>query len=797
MSGSLEQSNSTFRQTEMVYSNAAAGTIFGVLVAIVLAVSSYLVESGLQGFLWLVAALGTFLAHTYFVNAYFKDKQREQNTTHWYRVMLVLAFAGGCLWGLASWLLFADQSVVLKFFVYTVLASIAALSVSVYSARFSIFTAFSLPLLLITAVETTRHDSFLLVFGVFLLLLGTVLARVSWRYYGDIKSMCLLHGENSKLKANLEEANKSEKASIKKEYELNQVLEEAGVLTWRTDVDGVLRAVSPRICQLSGFSSSELIGQNLISFIKFDATSTSPRTNIELAIGHRKQFRDVECSIETAAGEILTLAASAKPIDVEDTFDGYEGFFRDITIERATIAKLTHQAQHDTVTGLINRSQFMDLLSQYVPLTDARNGTPFVMYMELRNLEIINDYLGMQYGDTMVKQLAELLKNVISDKGSVGRLGSGFGIVLKPCNEKTALSLAENAVNSLNDHRMYENGQNFSVMARAGLAAIDVHMSTADEALDCADLASRKCDVVEGSFLGVFKSELRAQQPKQGDKHLAELVSDLENHKLCLQFQPILDLHSRQTVWLESLLASRDDDGNKRLIGKTLLAAEEYDIVERFDKWVVAESIRCIAANPGVASRGVLINVSPLSLQNRQFPNYVFRQLDLRSVDASQLCFDVTAGIKMSDHSAAADSLMRLGRRGCKVSLDDFGTGSSSLENLKHLPANYLKINHVFLEGLGQNDMDQLICKTIVDLAQRGGCEVIAESVQDLEKLPLLLDLGISLAQGYALGVPMDITDFADSSAAERGESAENVVRLHDPDAPSDPSSSANQRRAR
>ena len=140
---------------------------------------------------------------------------------------------------------------------------------------------------------------------------------------------------------------------------------------------------------------------------------------------------------------------------------------------------------------------------------------------------------------------------------------------------------------------------------------------------------------------------------------------------------------------------------------------------------------------------------------------------------------------------------MRLGRRGCKVSLDDFGTGSSSLENLKHLPANYLKINHVFLEGLGQNDMDQLICKTIVDLAQRGGCEVIAESVQDLEKLPLLLDLGISLAQGYALGVPMDITDFADSSAAERGESAENVVRLHDPDAPSDPSSSANQRRAR
>ena len=417
------------------------------------------------------------------------------------------------------------------------------------------------------------------------------------------------------------------------------------------------------------------------------------------------------------------------------------------------------------------------------------------MYIELRNLEIINDYLGMHFGDTMVKQLAELLKNVISDKGSVGRLGSGFGILLQPCNEKTALSLAENAVNALNDHRMHENGQNFSIVARGGLAAIDVHMSTAAEALDCADLASRKCDVAEGSYLGVFKSELRAQQPKQGDKHLAELVSDLENHKLCLQFQPIMNLQSHQTVWLEALLASRDDDGNKRLIGKTLMAAEEYDIIERFDKWVVAESIRTIASNPGVASQGLLINVSPLSMQNRQFPNYVFRQLELRSVDASKICFDITAGIQMSDHGAAADSLMRLGRRGCKVSLDDFGTGSSSLESLKHLPVNYLKINHVFLEGLGHNDMDQLICKAIVDLAQRGGCEVIAESVQDLDKLPLLKELGISLAQGYALGAPMDITEFVNSEAAERGESAENVVNLHNAEKAAD--TPTNQRRAR
>ena len=159
--------------------------------------------------------------------------------------MLVLALVSGTLWGLASWLLFADQSVLLKFFIYTVLASIAALSVSVYSARYSIFMAFSLPLLAITAIETTRHDAFLLVFGGFLILLGAVLARVSWRYNSDIRAMCQLDSENIHLKTNLDDANKINKAAIREQNQLNQTLEEAGVMTWRTDVDGLLRSISP------------------------------------------------------------------------------------------------------------------------------------------------------------------------------------------------------------------------------------------------------------------------------------------------------------------------------------------------------------------------------------------------------------------------------------------------------------------------------------------------------------------------------------------------------------------------
>ena len=241
---------------------------------------------------------------------------------------------------------------------------------------------------------------------------------------------------------------------------------------------------------------------------------------------------------------------------------------------------------------------------------------------------------------------------------------------------------------------------------------------------------------------------------------MAELVSDLENNRLCLQYQPIVDMNTDRTVWLEVLLASKDENGVPQLVGNRLVAAEKFGLIGKFDRWVVETALHSLVTNPALSVDGIFVNISPSTLQDRQFASYVYERLNYHKVEPRKLCIDVTASTDVSDHRIASENLMRLGQWGCQIALDDFGTGTSSLQNLKHLPANFLKINHVFLEGLADNEMDQNICQAIVDLAARGGCEVIAESVQHVSMVELLKRFDIKLAQGYALGAPMSLEAF-------------------------------------
>jgi len=249
----------------------------------------------------------------------------------------------------------------------------------------------------------------------------------------------------------------------------------------------------------------------------------------------------------------------------------------------------------------------------------------------------------------MFADLANLLKDIVGEKGEVSRLGGGaFGVLLEPGELTSAQQIASRILTGLNQYRLNREGLTFSTQARAGLAGISPQMDSADDVLACADLACRYSDPNEAIPLGVYDPEMRKAIRSSSSELVAELVSALENDRLCLQYQPIVDLNTDRAVWLEVLLASKDEND--------------------------------------VAS----------TLQDRQFASYVYERLNYHKVEPRKLCIDVTASTDVSDHKIASENLMRLGQLGCQIALDDFGTGTSSLQNLKHLPANFLKINHVF-----------------------------------------------------------------------------------------------------
>ena len=770
-----EQTGKTLksRQIEMVYENALAGSVFSVLVALVLAVASFLIESGLHGFFWLLGILCVFVTFGGLSDRYFKDPQRHERVEYWSRWIIALSLVCGLTWGLAAWLLFVDQSVVLKFFVYTVLASVAAVSVSIFAARFTVFLSFVLPLLTVTALETIHAGDFLLVFGGFILLLGAVLVRVGWRYYRDVKSLCLFATENLSLREELEATIDTKQKASTKEARSRALLEDAGVMVWRIDKDNQIKSISKRFADLTGFQLADLNGTPLLSFIERKADVTTARTDIELAIGRRKAFREVECKVTGINDSQFVFNAYGKTLtDEEGQFAGFEGYFRDVTASRLAISQLTYKAQHDPITGLINRMQFLELVDVYVPPLNLRGMIPHIIYIDIRNLKIVNDTLGLAAGDEMFSDLAALLEDMLGEKGVVARLGGGaFGVLLEPGELTGALKVATQLLTGLNQYRLHRQELTFSIQARAGLAGISPQMNSADEALACADLACRSSDPNESNPLGVYRPEMSTVSRSSTSELLAELVSDLENNKLCLQYQPIVDLQTDRTVWLEVLLASQGENDVPELVGNRLVAAEKYGMIGKFDRWVVETALRSIVTHPSLSIDGIFVNISPLTLQDHQFANFVQERLNYHKVEPAKLCIDVTASTDVSDHNIASENLTSLGQLGCQIALDDFGTGTSSLQNLKRLPANFLKINHVFLEGLADDEMDQNICQAIVDLAARGGCSVIAESVQDASMIDILKQFNIELAQGYALGAPMSLEVFM-------GQHSDNVISL-------------------
>lgn len=747
------------RKTELIYQKCVNGAIFSVLVAVVLAISSFLVESGLQGFFWLLCALPVSVGYVLLADRYFRDEQRTQRVQIWFYRILGLTLVCGVVWGSAAWVLFIHENVILKFFLYSVLSSVAAVSVSTFSSRFAVFASFSVPLLLIVALETLRHGGIFPLFGGFAVLLCATLLRAAWTYNQDITSMCSLEDENVVLRDDVIRLKAKTGDIAQKEAAALNVLEEAGVFIWRTDSKLQLIDISQRLVEKLGRPGSEVNGMRLLDLVGPDALNHESYQGLELALAQHRGFRDIDCEIVRDNGKPLLMQISARPLDGENSeFEGFEGHLKDVTTSAMLIKQLSFQNQHDSLTGLINRAEFLNRLSVFVPPLNLRALVPHVVYIDIRNLKLVNDTLGLTAGDAVFVELADVLKNSIGEDATLSRLGGGaFGILLNPGELSDALQVVTQTVEALNAYRYHKNDLSFSVQASAGIAGVTPRMDTAEAVLNCAQSACLGIDNQQRNPIGVYRQGDTRVPGESAHDPVVDLLSSLENRSLRVQYQPVIDVASGETVWLEALLAKKLTDGSIKLIGERLSEALKHGVVLRFDRWVVDNVLREISAARSGVECGIIINLTSASLMDRQFPTYVFERIEKYGVDPQRICFDVATGSELTDINMVTGNMQRLTSTGCKLSLDDFGTVNCSLESLKHLPASFVKINHVYLEHLLDNDLDRMITKSIVQLAKSQGCSVIAESVQTVDMLPLLEKLGVKLAQGFALGQPASL----------------------------------------
>jgi diguanylate cyclase (GGDEF)-like protein len=454
-----------------------------------------------------------------------------------------------------------------------------------------------------------------------------------------------------------------------------------------------------------------------------------------------------------------------------------QGLFE--TTEREFVARLSWQASHDALTGLVNRREFEARLGNALDRLSYQPGRHSLMFLDLDQFKVVNDTCGHAAGDQLLKQTSALLQENLGSDGLLARLGGDeFGVLLRDCDANVAMETAERLRLAVQELRFVWNGCVFSISASIGL----VHVAEAnamEATLRAADMAC---------YMAKEKGRNRVQLYHPSDSELVQRVGEmawvqrirngLDEQRFCLFAQEIRSLGKNEPdrTRVELLLRLRDEDGKLVQPGSFMPSAERYGLMPLIDRWVVRQAFALLAgrlaSSEPARPSSCAINLSGMTFGDDGFVEYVRQQFDIYRVPPGMICFEITETSAIANLPSARRFIQALKKLGCRFSLDDFGTGMSSFSYLKHLPVDYIKIDGSFVTEMLNSKIDRAMVEMIVHVAKVMGKSTIAEFVESGEILAALREIGVDYAQGYAIGKPAPFESMYPLSADARREVA-------------------------
>ncbi len=421
---------------------------------------------------------------------------------------------------------------------------------------------------------------------------------------------------------------------------------------------------------------------------------------------------------------------------------------------------IEHLAFHDALTGLANRHQFEDRLRR--ALAGARGGARHaLLYLDLDQFKIINDTCGHTAGDGLLRQLAVVLRGPIREVDVLARLGGDeFGVLLYGCSLEHARQVADRMLEIVKDFRYVWQHKSFAIGASIGLVMLDDPSQTLSDVLRMADMACYAAKDKGRNRVHVFRADDAELRRRHGEMEwVARLNHALQNGQFVLHQQPIVALGDGGSRHTEFLLRLRSDDGALIEPGAFIPAAERYSLMPSLDRWVVRRAFEHLAGQCGraVAAEAFFINVSGATVGDDQFANYVIEQLHRLGLPAGIIGFEITETAVIANLGRALEFIERVKALGCRVALDDFGSGMSSFTYLKTSPADYLKIDGGFIKGMLDDPMDTAIVESINRVGHVAGLRTIAESVETADVRRRLTELGVDYGQGFAIQRPVPL----------------------------------------
>lgn len=523
---------------------------------------------------------------------------------------------------------------------------------------------------------------------------------------------------------------------------------------WQTDRHGCLVHLSGKLVselQTLGFTP---LGQRLVEVFRVDSTMADTERTLTFHLSARTSFSDYSVGPAFDAGRDRSWSISGRPLlDDLGRFQGFIGFGSDLTEKRRADAEITRLALFDSLTGLANRQRMRLSLDQTLaPVTGLRS-TNALLLLDLDRFKAVNDTLGHQMGDELLKQVAQRLQNTVGDAGLVGRLGGDeFQVVLpREGNRERLGTLAQHIITALSQS-YFLGGSSVSIGCSIGIAIAPEHGNDSETLIRNADLALYAAKADGRGVSRFFREEMLAgaQNRKRLEDDLRQALANDEFH---LVYQPVVSTSSERVVGYEALLRWVHPTRGAVSPADFIPIAEECGMIEAIGEWVLRTA--CAEAAQWPDTVRIAVNVSVIQFANPALPAIVTSAIASAGISAERLELEITESVFLTDDTSSDHMFRALKGIGVRLALDDFGTGYSSLSYLKKAPFDKIKIDQSFVRGAIQaGNRNAAIIRAIVTLAETLGMETTAEGVEQQDEIALIRDLGCSHIQGFVYGRP-------------------------------------------
>lgn len=535
------------------------------------------------------------------------------------------------------------------------------------------------------------------------------------------------------------------------------VIDQVPAVLWSTDRDLRFTMLVGAGLKALNLTPEEVVGKDLFAYFQTEDAE------LPAIAAHHRALAGASVSFEHLWGTGVFRSCIEPLRDASGAIVGCLGFGLDIGDQKRSEAQLSHLADHDAMTDLLNRRRFERELRLAVARSRRQHAEGALLWCDVDHFKNVNDSLGHRTGDELLVKVAASLRDNVRGSDVLARLGGDeFAALLPHASAAEARQLAERLLEAVQSITVKLGGKPIRTTISIGIVMFPEHGTSAEELLSRADLAMYEAKRDGRNRCRLFEAGRDWQERLSSEMAQAERLREaIENQGFELYLQPVVDLRPRRPAphagdaRFEALLRMRVTGGDVLAPAEFLGTAARLGMMRTIDRWVLATAIRLIA-DEAAAGREIHldVNLSGDAFADATLLPWIEAALAAAAVPARCLALEITETAAVSDLEEARRLIEALRRLGCEVAIDDFGVGFSTFYYLKHLPIDLLKIDGSFIQDLATNPVSQHLVRAIVDMA--GGLDIrcVAECVEDEETLAWARRHGVDYAQGFHVGSP-------------------------------------------